>query len=120
MNEVPDAEKLFTVVQVSQRLCSQTDVDGVIKTFVNGAMAISRTGRIRLLRREGERFIVEYDAENSEQGVEIRRGGFVSESEELLEFALRNVLRTRNVVHFDNSPLGYGAVQRKASVSALL
>jgi PAS domain S-box-containing protein len=120
MNEASDAEKLFAVVQVSQRLCGQTDVDGVIRTFINGATAISSARRIRLLRREHEEFIVEYDAEASNHGVEIRSGGLVSECEESLRFALRNVLRTRSVVHFHNSPLGYGTVQRNTGLRAPL
>jgi PAS domain S-box-containing protein len=120
INEGSDAEKLFTVVQVSQRLCNQTDVDSVVRTFIDGAMAISRACRVRLLRREGETFIVEYDAEALEQGVQFFPGGAVSESEVSLKFALRNVLRTTSVVHFDNSPAGYGAAQRKTDSRPLL
>ena len=111
MAEAPDIEQLATVVRLSQRLCLQTDVAGVISTFANGVMAISRGRRVRLIRRDAEEFVVEYDAEAVNQNIEVRSGGPLAESEELLKYALRTVVNTKNLVLLGNSQLAYDRPQ---------
>jgi PAS domain S-box-containing protein len=114
MTWVSEVEQLFPIVQASQRLSAQTDVDGVISTFISGALAISRGRRIRVIRREGEEFIVAYDAEASTRDVEIHPGSLISADDEVLKHSLRTVLQTGNAVHLGKSPFDDGTVQLEA------
>src|ERR1700759_604225 len=98
MTDARDVEQLATVVALSQKLCVQTDIDGVIRTFMNGVVAISRSRRVRLVRREMDAFIVEYDARLTDAGLTVQPGAPLGTSDDLPTHALRAVLNTKSLV----------------------
>jgi PAS domain S-box-containing protein len=119
MAEALNVEQLSTVVQLSQRLCVQTDEDGLISTLVGGVIPISRGHRARLIRSEAQEFIVEYDAEATNQAIAIHAGGPLADSEELLKHALRIVLDTRKMVVIGGTFLRYASTQSSAGTGAV-
>src|ERR1700744_5342990 len=98
MTDAHDVEQLATGVALSQRLCVQTDIDGVIRTFMNGVAAISRSRRVRLVRREMDAFIVKYDARLTDAGITVQSGEPLAPSDDVPTHALHAVLDTKSLV----------------------
>src|ERR1700754_2732595 len=55
--------QLRNVIEASQQLCAQTDVQGMIITFAVSALSLSQACRARVVRKEGNSLVVEYDIE---------------------------------------------------------
>jgi signal transduction histidine kinase len=94
------------MVQVSQQLSRDTNEAEVVATFVKGAISMAAASRVRLVRNDGETFLVECEARRSQNGeiiVSHRRP--LVESEELFRTVFHTASQTRMPVLFGTTSL---------------
>ncbi|MEM5384023.1 ATP-binding protein [Paraburkholderia phymatum] len=93
--------QLLAMGQLSQQLSRGTDEAKLLATFVRGAISVAEAYRVRLVRNEGETFLVECEAQRSQNDeiiVSSRRP--LDEPEELFRSAFHTASETGMPVLF--------------------